>query len=87
MAKIVDLLHEFQDLFSIHFSVMKGILGELGEMKILLKLDAKPVWERPYRLNPLYKDHVKAEIDRMLDARIIEPIGGIIVDKPYGGLG
>ena len=44
MAKITDLLHEFQDLISTKFSKMKGILGDLGEMKILLKLDAKPIY-------------------------------------------
>ena len=43
MEKITDLLHEFQDLFPTKFSEMKGILGDLGEMKILLKPDAKPV--------------------------------------------
>ena len=51
---------------------MKGILGDLGEMKIMLKLDAKPVRQRPYRMNPQYKDHVKAEIDQMLDDGIIK---------------
>ena len=34
MAKITDLLHEFQDLFPTRFSGMKGILSDLGEMKI-----------------------------------------------------
>ena len=53
---------------------MKGILGDLGEMKIPLKPDAKPVCQRQYRLNLRYKDRVKAEIDRMLDAGIIEPV-------------
>ena len=43
MAKITDLLHEFQGLFPTKFSEMKGILGDLGEMKIPLKLDAKLV--------------------------------------------
>ena len=43
MAKIMDLLHEFQDLFSTQFSEMKGILGDLGEIKIMLKPDANPV--------------------------------------------
>ena len=33
MTKIMNLLHEFQDLFSTKFSEMKGILGDLGEMK------------------------------------------------------
>ena len=52
MEKITDLLHEFQDLFSMKLSEMKGIVGDLGEMKIPLKPDAKPVRQRPYHLNP-----------------------------------
>ena len=43
MAKITDLLHEFQDLFPTKFFEMKGILGDLGEMNIPLNLNAKPV--------------------------------------------
>ena len=35
---------------------------------------ARPVKQRPYILNPRYKEKVKAELDRMLEARIIEPI-------------
>ena len=52
MEKIIDLLHEFQDLFLINFSKMKGILSDLQEMKIPLKLDTKSVRQRPYCLNP-----------------------------------
>lgn len=52
---------------------MKGILGDLGVMKIPLKPDAKPVKQRPYRLNPKYKAKVKEELDKMLAAGIIEP--------------
>ena len=74
MAKIMDLLHEFQDLFSTRFSEMKGILGDLEEMKIILKPDSKPMQQRPYQLNTRYKDCVKAEIDWVLDDGIIEPI-------------
>jgi hypothetical protein len=47
---------------------MKGIAGELGEMKIPLKPNAKPVRQRPYKLNPKNKEKVKVEIDRMLEA-------------------
>ena len=47
MAKIIDLLHEFQDLFPTWFLEMKGILDNLGEMKIPLKPDAKPIHKRP----------------------------------------
>ena len=52
IAKITDLLHEFQDLFPAKFFEMKGILGDLVEMKIPLKLDVKQVKQRPYHLNP-----------------------------------
>ena len=56
MAKITDLLHEFQYLFLTKFSEMKGILGDLGEMKIPLKPYAMHVKKRPYHLNPRYKE-------------------------------
>ena len=42
---------------------MKGIVGDLDEMKILLKPDAKLVKQQPYRLNPRYKEKVKDEFD------------------------
>ena len=53
---------------------MEGIVGDLGEIKIPLKPGAKPVKQRPYRLNPRYKENVKTELEKMLDAGIIEPI-------------
>jgi hypothetical protein len=37
IEKIVGLLREYQDLFPTTFSYIKGIVGELGEMKIPLK--------------------------------------------------
>ena len=74
MANIIDLLHEFQDIFPTKFLEMKGILGDLWEMNILLNLDAKPVRQRPYFLNPQYNERVKADLDRMLDAEIIYPV-------------
>jgi hypothetical protein len=46
---------------------MKWIAGYLGEMNISLKPGANPVQQRPYRLNPRYKEKVNDEIDRMLD--------------------
>ena len=51
---------------------MRGIVGDLGVMRIPLKEDARPVKQRPYRLNPRYKEKVKDEIDKMLVAGIIE---------------
>ena len=56
MTKTIDLLHELQDLFLTKFLEMKGILGDLGEMKIPLMSDVKPIKKPPYRLNPRYKE-------------------------------
>jgi hypothetical protein len=53
---------------------MKGIEGPMGEMRIPLKLDVKLVKKRPYKLNPKYKEKVKIELDRMLEAGIIETV-------------
>jgi hypothetical protein len=41
--KITELLHEYQDLFPTKFTEIKGIKGNMGEMRIPLKLDAMPV--------------------------------------------
>ena len=43
VVKITDLLHQFQDLFPTKIFEMKGIVGDLGEMKIPFRPDAKPV--------------------------------------------
>ena len=53
------------------FSEMKGVAGELGEMKIPLWPDARPIRQRPYRLNLVYKHKVKGEIDKMLEDGVI----------------
>jgi hypothetical protein len=72
--KITELLHEYQDLFPNKFTNMNGIKGPMGDMRIPLKLDARPVKQRPYRLNPKYKEKVKIELNRMLESGIIEPV-------------
>ena len=41
VGKIPDLLYKFHDLLPTKFLEMKGIIGDLGEMKIPLRLDAK----------------------------------------------
>ena len=71
IEKITELLHEFRDLFPTKFSEMKGIVRDLREMKIPLNPNAKPIKQRQYQLNPRYKEKVKIELDRMIDAGII----------------
>jgi hypothetical protein len=72
---------------------MKGIVGELGEMNIPLKPEVRSVRQRPYRLNLIYKQKVKDEIDRILEAGIIEPIEEyewvspmVVQEKKQGGI-
>jgi len=45
-----------------------------GEMKIPLRTKERLIRQRPYRLNPIYKQKVKFEIGRMLEDGIIEPV-------------
>jgi hypothetical protein len=40
---ITELLHEYNNLFPTTFTEMKGIAGELGEMKIPLRPEARPI--------------------------------------------
>jgi hypothetical protein len=53
---------------------MKCIVRELGEMKIPLRAEERPIRQRPYILNTIYKKKVKVEINRMLEAGIIEHV-------------
>jgi len=48
MDKVVELLHEYQDLFPTKFSDLKGIVVDLGIMNINLNLDVKLVKQCPY---------------------------------------
>jgi hypothetical protein len=72
---------------------MKGVIGELGEMKIHLQLGVKLVRQRPYKLNLKYKNKVKEEIDQMLEVKIIQTIMEsewispmVVQDKKTGGI-
>ena len=70
-TKIVNLLKEFQDVFARYYKYLRGLVHEMGEMKIKIKPDVQPVKKRPYKLAHKYKEIVKKEIDNMLAARII----------------
>jgi hypothetical protein len=43
VESITELLHKHNDLFPTMFTEMKGIAGELGEMKIPLKEKVRPI--------------------------------------------
>ncbi len=67
------MLCKYQDLFPTKFTELKGITGDLGVMKITLKANAKLVKQRPYRLNPKYKEKVCLELDKMLAQASLSP--------------
>ena len=67
VGKVTYLLHEFQHMFPRKLSKMKGIIRDMGEMKIPLRSDVKSVKDGPYRLNSRYKEKVKVEMNQMLD--------------------
>ena len=74
VGHIADLLQEYQDLFPMKFTEMKGILGDLEVMRIPLKIDVKPIKQCPYRLNPGYKEKVRQELDKMIAVGMFESV-------------
>ena len=73
-TEIINLLKEFEDVFARDYKDLKGLVKEMGEMNIDIKLEARPIKKRPYKLAHKYKKIVKKEIDNMLTAGIIYPI-------------
>jgi DNA gyrase/topoisomerase IV subunit A len=64
---------------------MKGLEGETGEMKIHLNTKFRPIIQIPYRLNPIYKEKLKKQINKMLEES--EWIGPMVVqEKKKGGI-
>ena len=61
-------------MFPTKFTELKGITGDLGVIKITLKPDVKPIKQRPYHLNPKYKEKVHLEVEKMLVVGIVEPV-------------
>ena len=55
------------------YTYLKDLVQEMGEMKIDIKLVAKPVKKQPFKLAQKYKYIVKREIENTLTARVIYP--------------
>jgi hypothetical protein len=66
----VDLFKEYQEIFARDYKDIKGLVEEMGEMKIELVLGEKPIKKWTYKLSHKYKV-VQKEIEGMLSARII----------------
>jgi hypothetical protein len=59
IERITDLLHKYNALFPTTFIEINVIEGELREMKIPLRVEARSIKQRPYRLNSIYKQKSK----------------------------
>ena len=83
-SEIADLIHEFSDIFSDTPSRTDAAVHEIDVG------DAKPIKQHPYRVNPLKMEHLKKEVNYMLDNDIIEPSNSersspcLLVPKPDG---
>ncbi|KAH9298190.1 hypothetical protein KI387_029872 [Taxus chinensis] len=73
-SKIIEILHEFEDLFPHRYHELKFVHHSLGEMKIKLKDGACPVRKRPYQMNLNLHVKVKEEIEKMIAYGIIEVV-------------
>ena len=57
-TEIVNLLKEYKDVFSKDYKYLKGLVEEMGEIKIDLILEVKPVKKGPHKLAHKCKDIV-----------------------------
>ena len=66
-TEIVNILKEFQDFFSRDYKDLKGLVQDMGEMKIDIKTYARTIKKILYNLAHKYKEIVKKEIDKILE--------------------
>ena len=81
-AAMIDLLHEYKDVFAWPHNEMKGLDPKFYQHKINLATDAKPVQQRRYRMNPNYAARVKEKIDKLLKIGFIRPVKQAICLSP-----
>ena len=72
--KYVELIKEFQDVFSCSYEDLKSYDISILQHTIPLKENQKPFKQKLRRINPVLLPLIEKEIRRMHDARIIAPI-------------
>ena len=71
--ELIALLGKYRDVFTWSYN-MKGLDPKFYQHQINLAMDAKPVQQRRYRINPNYATRVKEEIDKLLKIGFIRPV-------------
>ena len=72
--KLKNLLKQYKDVFAWSFEDMNILDPAFCQHQIHLNKDAKPVYQRRYRLNPNHAVKVKEEIDKLLKVGFIRPV-------------
>ncbi|KAL3701345.1 hypothetical protein R1sor_019367 [Riccia sorocarpa] len=90
---IIKLLKDYSRVFAWTYEDMKGVPPEICQHKIKLLPSAKPLVQRPYRMNHNYAETVKKEIEKLKEADFIYPVKEydwlspiVIVSKKNGKL-
>ncbi|KAL3685683.1 hypothetical protein R1sor_003705 [Riccia sorocarpa] len=71
---IIKLLKDYSRVFAWTYEDMKGVPPEICQHKIKLLPSAKPMVQRPYRMNPNYAETIRKEIEKLKEADFIYPV-------------
>src|SRR6185312_13401299 len=70
-ADLIKLLKEYVDCLAWSYSEMPGLSRDLVEHRLPIKAGFRPYKQSARCFNPVMYDRIKAEINRLLDARFI----------------
>ena len=65
-TKLIQTLKDYMDVLAWSYQDLKGVDPNICQHTIPIKLDAKPVWLKPYTYNENFAKKIKAKIDRLL---------------------
>ena len=70
--EIIDLLHEFADVFAWSYQNMSGLNTEIVKHCLLLRLECKPVQQKLRRMKPEMLLKIKEEVKKKFDVGFLE---------------
>ena len=62
-SRIIEVLKEFKDYFAWDYSELPGLDRQLVEHKLPMQPDAKPIKQKPRRMEPEITSKVKEEVN------------------------
>ena len=72
--RLLEVLRKHRAAIGYTLDDLKGISPSLGQQKVNMEPDAKPVVDHQHRLNPKMREVLRMEILKLLEAGIIYPI-------------